>query len=229
MLLENITFGVELEYSGISRYTANLAVVAALRELGLYRCHSDSFPFTATMTDGRVWRSVTDGSVSCGSEVVSPILTMAGNDMVLLQNIMRRLVAAGGRWAPDSGAGLHCHIGMQNWSDKQMLNLLKFMRKYERVLVSMVGTTERRESMWCRPMPGAVIDAVEAGKSRTEIARAQDGRYVGVNCRSLLTHGTVEMRFLEATGHAGKLRSQIELMLMVVRCPNPDEANRHGW
>ena len=112
MLLSQITFGVELEYAGLTRFDATMAVVAALESFGLYQSHNAFYPFTVTMTDGRVWRIVTDGSVRSGCEAVSPICTTEDNDIAVIQEVMRRLVAAGGRCGPGSGAGLHMHIGM---------------------------------------------------------------------------------------------------------------------
>lgn len=217
MLLEQITFGVELEMSFINPTTAAQAVKKALITCGVYGGPNTGWQRGHLDTEGRLWKVVTDCTTTNGSEVVTPICRIG--DMPVIQEVLRELVRHGGR--ATGGAGLHMHIGMQNWTEKQFANLIKFSRKYERVLTAMCGTSELRESRWCQPMVESVVQAVIAGQDRHSVARHQPSRYFGVNLAALRTHGTVEFRFLTATAHAGKLRSQLTLMLMcALYCAN---------
>jgi hypothetical protein len=217
MDINAITFGVELEMSYISRIRALTATKKALQTCGVFARQDERYAAGLRDTQGRLWKVVSDCTTTAGCEVVTPILTLV--DMPVVQEVLRELVRHGGR--ASGGCGLHMHVGMQNWSDKQFNNLIKFSRKYERVLVAMVGTTQGRERHWCAPMKQSVADTAVRGSTKRNAMVAQGGRYYGVNLQSLRTHGTVEFRFLEATAHAGKLRAQLTLMLMVAHyCAN---------
>lgn len=212
-----ITFGVELEYGRIGKLAAARAVATVLRRHGLmneaasnttntYRCK-------VVMTDGRIWNIVSDCTVS-GCETVSPPMTFP--ELPIVQEIVRELRANGARY--DSGGGLHIHIGMQNWTDKQMANLMKIMNKNEALIHAMVTTREDRISRWCNRIPQSLIACVDQRKTPTknEMVYANGySRYMGVNLRSMSRHGTVEFRLFECTTHAGKVRAAVEMLLAI--------------
>ena len=101
-------FGIEIEFTGITRIEA--AKVAA-DYLGGTVTHTGDYYDTkkVTTTDGRVWKIMSDGSISCQKkqgrqkvaatkeysvELVSPILTYEG-DIETLQELVRSLRKAG--------------------------------------------------------------------------------------------------------------------------------------
>jgi len=217
MDINQITFGVELEMSNISMLRALTATQKALQTCGVFSHRDRTYRAGLRDNAGRLWKVVSDCTTTGGCEVVTPICTLP--DMPVVQEVLRELVRHGA--TPDGGAGLHCHIGMQNWSNKQFNNLIKFSRKYERLMVAMAGTTAQRERHWCAPMTQDIVDSAINGGSMEDARDIQAGRYYGVNLQSLHTHGTVEFRFLEAVSHAGKLRAQVMLILMVAHyCAN---------
>ena len=210
-----ITFGVELEYGRIGKTAAAHAVATVLRQHGLmdeersninntYRCQ-------VTMTDGRVWNIVSDCTVS-GCETVTPPMTFP--ELPILQEVVRELRSKGAKY--DSGGGLHIHIGMQNWTDKQMANLIKISNKNEAIIHAMATTREHRISRWCERIPQSLVACVDQRRTPTKNQMVEANgycRYKGVNLRSMRTHGTVEFRLFECTTHAGKVRAAVEMLL----------------
>ena len=110
----NNKFGIEIEFSGITRSKA--ATVAAEYLGG--RADSNNW---VTASDGRVWKFVSDGSVNPRRkvngrvidasneykvELVSPILTYR-EDIDALQELVRRLRKAGAFAGSGSGCGIH--------------------------------------------------------------------------------------------------------------------------
>ncbi len=99
--MKTLNFGIEIETVGLNK----LALANAIQRVVGGVVHGDANRATVTMADGRVWRAVSDGSLSgsINGEVVSPILTYA--DLEPLQNVVRALRGAGAR--ADDSCGIH--------------------------------------------------------------------------------------------------------------------------
>jgi hypothetical protein len=107
--MKSTLFGIEVEFSGITRTQAAEVVRKYLD--GTTEALGDIYDTRAiTAPDSRVWKIMSDASVTCkkkengrvvnasklySCELVSPILTY-GNDIETLQEIIRLLRKAGG-------------------------------------------------------------------------------------------------------------------------------------
>ncbi len=121
--IQTLTFGTELEYTGINRETAALAIQSVVG--GSIRHTGGTYDAWEVMDmAGRVWKAVTDGSLgdrANSAEVVTPILKYA--DIELLQDVIRALRKAGAQ-TPEC-TSQHVHVGIQGWTPRQIANLAR--------------------------------------------------------------------------------------------------------
>jgi hypothetical protein len=118
---KELTFGTELEYTGITREKAAKAIHSVVGGTvqyigGIY----DAWQVTAL--DGRVWKAVSDGSLTdraTSAEVVTPILKW--EDMETLQEVVRALRKAGAK--TPSCTSQHVHVGVERFSAFQIANI----------------------------------------------------------------------------------------------------------
>jgi len=223
--LKTLTYGTELEYTNISRQRAAMAIFGVIG--GTMRYTGGAYDaWTVTAPDGREWNAVSDASLDCratSAEVVSPILTLA--DMDTLQEIVRALRKAGAQ-TPDC-TSQHVHIGVGDWTPRQVANLARIYYKQETLILKAVGTLPNRIARYTRPTDREFIDRLEATKpsTREELNEAWFGyacpnpahydshRYRGLNLNNVWRTGTVEFRIFNGVNHAGVAKSNILLCL----------------
>ena len=72
--MKSLTFGTELEYTGIARQVAAKAIQGVIG--GRVRFTGGAYDaWEVTAPDGRIWKAIRDGSLENGGcEVVTPIL-----------------------------------------------------------------------------------------------------------------------------------------------------------
>jgi len=161
--MNGLTYGVEIEYTGASRD----AVAAAIQSVvgGTVHRERSYDRRVVTAADGRKWNVVHDGSVhgsgwNEGGEIVSPVLrgmTGEGDDMEVLQNVIRAARRAGAR--RDSSAGIHVHVDGSAFTAPAIQRLFKLYYTNEELIKVMVApNADRRASRfnasrgWARPM-----------------------------------------------------------------------------
>ncbi|HRR78147.1 MAG TPA: amidoligase family protein, partial [Ruminococcus sp.] len=134
----NTNFGIEIEFTGITRKQAAEKAAEYLggrvEYLGTYY---DTYGVKTP--DGRTWKFTYDGSIRCekknGSrkehadsehsvEMVSPILTYA-NDMETLQELIRQLRHIGG--FANETCGIHIHCDGAQHTPQSIKNLLSIV------------------------------------------------------------------------------------------------------
>ena len=225
--LSEMTFGVELEYDRIT--TAKAAKVVGEVTGGAVRYDGTHLSnWVVTMPDGRKWNCETDGSLTNGSETVSPILKIA--DIPMLQEVVRALKRAGARTG--GGAGLHIHVGAARMTPQQIQNLVKIFYKQEELIVRGCGTANDRLGWYTRKTDREFVERMLRLRNPTmeNLADAYyhgvldrnhhycSARYRTLNLHNLWNGGkhTVEFRLFEATTHAGEIRANVLLALTVV-------------
>jgi len=226
--LANLTYGTELEFNRITRDKAARAiqsVVGGTVEYAGNRIGYDAW--TCTAPDGRVWKCVSDGSLSGPhAEVVTPVLKLA--DMETLQKVVRALRRAGAKATAEGG--MHVHVGARQMAAAQLANLVKLFYRQEELIVKAARTLESRRR-YTRPTERDFLARMERRHPKTmdELNRAWFGtylphphhyeghRYHTLNLNNLWAEkGTVEFRFFNATTHAGEVRTNILLCLAMV-------------
>ena len=222
-----LTFGTELEYTNISRERAAKAIHTVVG--GQVRYTGGGYDeWTVIAPDGRQWKAISDGSLgsrATSAEVVTPILKWA--DMETLQAVVRELRKAGAK-TPDC-TSQHVHIGVREFTARQIANLARIFYKQETLILKAAGTLQNRLMHYTRPTDREFIARLEKTKPTTkeELNKAWFGyanpnpshydsaRYRAINLNNVWRMGTVEFRLFNGTTHAGEVKTHIQLCLML--------------
>jgi len=239
-MLKNQRFGVEIEFTGITRRKA-AGIVA--RALGVAVPLADSTVYkTRTIVDaeGRKWKVMRDSSIVPMSrngeasdeyrvEFVTPPLCY--EDIETLQEIVRAFREAGA--VANHSCGIHIHVDGANHNAQSLRRLVKFFSARQQLVYEALNVSAERASSWCKTVSRSLIDEMAKVKniSRREMesiwySPANDGyngridhshynftRYHGLNLHSFFSKGTVEFRLFNSTLHAGKIKAYIQFCL----------------
>lgn len=226
--MKTLRFGVELEIVGIDQIKAVEIIQGVVG--GVFAPYFGG----VTMTDGRTWKAVHDGSLrdhtgrTC--EVVSPILTWT--DVDALQAIVRALRAAGAR--VNESCGMHVHVdGAAFKADpSKVKNMMALAYRWESVAVTIARVLQGRQ-IFCRTLDTALVDRFRSLRPRslTDVAGAWYGngrtigsghydqsRYRWINVHALFDKGTIEFRLFNGTLHAGHVKANVLFALGMAAC-----------
>lgn len=233
--IKNQTFGIEIEFTGITRKAAAAAIAKELN--GNFRyTHERGGYDKRIITDaqGRKWTICSDSSVTGsnggnGGEFVTPICTYADIEVDgTVQRCVRALKKAGAK--VDKTCGLHIHVGANQHTAKSLKNLCYTFHAKQFLIYKAVGAEDRLYNGFCTRLDTRIIDALRPLR-QPSIAQIADAwyqtyapgqrrdmhynasRYHGLNLHSVWYHGTVEFRLFHATLHAGKVRAYVNLCL----------------
>lgn len=179
------TFGLEFEVQGINPDRAS----DALTNSGI-ACDRARRGESA-----QNWKTVYDGSVPNGAEIVSPVLTAPRlNEAV---KVTKALKDAGAR--VDTATGFHLHIGGHIF--QSATNLARFTLNYYAIhhAIGALVSPSRLNNRYC-----AILGREQAEHQASILAdgagRSWNGnRYVSLNLDALDKHGTVEIRLHQGT------------------------------
>lgn len=229
--IKNQSFGLELEFTGITRQKASEIVGSVVT--GRYESEYKGGTYRAwTVTDeiGRKWTVESDGSIVTRGgeqcEFVTPKCTY--DDIPRIQEIIRALRRGGAK--VNKSCGIHIHVDGSNHNAKSLKNLLFTFRAKEDLIFKAVGTQERRLETWCKPIDDELVDNIKRIRKvtndklkdtwyetysswRPTDTHYHESRYHALNLHSMWYRGTVEFRLFEATLHAGEVRAYINLCL----------------
>ena len=233
--------GVEIEMTGITREKA--AAVLAEYLGGTIEKKNDYYDsYTVTAPDNRSWKlmfdgsiktqkKVKDGKVAAGSEysveLVTPILGY-DEDIETLQEIVRRLRAAGAFSEAQNNTGVHIHLDGADHTPKTIRNFLNIIYSKNDLLYESLQIEPNR-MRFCKKIDADLVDRMNKKKPKT-IEQLEEiwyegydsfrnthyhaSRYHFANLHSLFHGvGTLELRAFNGCLHAGKLRSYIVLAL----------------
>ena len=243
--LDSENFGIEIETAGQSR--AKIAQAVAEATDGRITSSNEGVYDATIVTDNqnREWKIHNDGSIATvnrhrGSEIVSPVLTYP-NDIEILQNVIRKVRSVGA--LPHNTCAVHIHIDGRRHTPASLNNLAKMVHKNEDLLFNALNVNSARRARWCRPMEPDFIEKIVRNRPRTkeQINEAWFGcynsnpthyeshRYHGLNYNNLWrTIETIEFRYFNASLHAGKIKSWIQLCLaMGLKARNSRSASHH--
>jgi len=237
--LLNSKFGIEIEFTGITRTKA--AEVAAEYFNGSTRSGGDFYNAQSVAApDGRVWKFVFDGSITCqkksgsqivsaGSEysveLVSPILNYY-EDVKIIQELVRRLRKAGG--FVNSSCGIHVHLNGSDHTPRSIRNFVNIIASKNDLLYKALQIKAERQR-YCKKMDAYLVSKMNSrkptnfaqiesiwydGYRECRTNRYHDSRYHFLNLHSFFTRNrTVELRGFNSALHAGKVRAYIVLAL----------------
>jgi len=237
----NHRFGIEIEFTGITRQRAAGVAVEVLGG----RLSGSGRSCTVIAPDGREWSFVYDGSVTPlkkvrGSvvnagddykvELVSPILTYR-EDIDTLQELVRRLRKAGA-FTKGSVCGCHIHLDGAAHTPKSVRNFINIVASKNDLFYKALQIEPDR-MRFCKKMDGYLVDKMNSRRPRTleqiksiwyegydesDNNRYHQSRYYFLNLHSFFTrHRTIELRGFNAgidgKLHAGVIRSYVVLAL----------------
>ena len=235
----NKNFGIEIEFTGITRNEA--AKVAAEYLNGTLVSTGDYYDTKKiTTADGRVWKIMSDGSISCQKkqgrqkvaatreysvELVSPILTYQG-DIETLQELVRRLRKAGA--FTNNSCGIHIHLDGADHTARSIQNFVNIIASKNDLFYKALQIEPSRIG-YCKKMDEILVEKINRKKPKT-LAQIESlwyegysestnrhyhsSRYHFLNLHSFFNgNHTVELRGFNSELHAGKIRSYIVLAL----------------
>ena len=239
-LLKNQKFGVEVEFTGITRSMAAEAVGSIVGG-SISGPPSDAY-YTRIITDdyGRKWKVMRDSSISpirrsghkdieeYRVEFVTPPLHYS--DIETLQAIIRKFKEIGG--VPHSSCGIHIHVDGANHTANSLRRMVSFMYSRQDIIYEALGVKDRKDS-WCKPICQELNTAMKSRRepSKNDIEKIwysdsnddycgginhehyNQTRYHALNLHSFFSKGTVEFRLFNSTLHAGKIKAYVQFCL----------------
>lgn len=234
-------FGIEIEFTGITRRKAAEIVVEHLGG-SVEELHDYYKTLKIIARDGRVWKIMYDGSIKCQKrtggqkvsasseysvELVSPILTYE-KDMVDVPEMVRKLRKAGAFSEQQNCTGIHIHLDGRDHTPKSIRNFMNIIYSRNDLLYDALQIEQRR-MQFCKKMDESLVHKMNRSRPTTfnqiediwyqgygerRERHYHESRYHFLNLHSLFNgRGTVELRGFNGTLHAGKIRSYIALSL----------------
>ena len=151
-------------------------------------------------------------------------------DIETVQELVRKLRAAGGR--PHTSCGVHVHIGRGQHTPRTLRNLVNLVNAKEDLLTQALGISPERRARWCQAVDPDFLERLNRVKPTTDAAFAQlwyntaewryhasqhydTSRYHLLNLHSTFQKGTIEFRAFNASLHAGEIKSFIQLAMAI--------------
>ncbi len=242
--IKNQCFGVEIEFTGITRKQAAETLATYFGTDPLY-FGSSYDTWGVEDPQGRTWKFMSDSSIrpekkSRGRyiptteleyrvEFVTPKLSY--EDMNTFQEAIRALRNAGGK--VNASCGMHVHVDGANHNQQSLKNLLSIMYSKEDILFKALQVNENRVRQWCQKVREPMLQQMRKQLDSSEtknLGRLEniwyegaDGshehynwtRYYACNLHSLFYRGTVEFRMFNSTLHAGRAKAYVNLCLAI--------------
>lgn len=241
MDLRDQRFGIEIEFTGITRQKA--ATVLS-DYLGTSYQHDGGVYDTYKIRDEeeRIWKIVSDASITpqkraSGSrqkisadarykvEFVSPICTY--EDISKIQQMVREFRFAGA--FVNDRCGIHVHVDASNHDARSLRNIVNIMASKEDMFYKALDIKIDRER-FCKKVDTSFLESLNRRKPKTKEQlsnlwykgnsyRHRDhydtSRYHALNLHSVFQKGTVEFRMFNSTLHAGKVKTYIQFSLAI--------------
>ena len=206
--LTNRTFGLELEFVGVSPRT----VAETINNLDGIECYFEGYHHTTRP----YWKIVTDASLDgTGGEIVSPILKGV-EGAKQLETILDALDNLEGIRV-NVQCGLHVHLDVNDLTVAEIQSVYERYADYESQ-IDMVMPRSRRgnNSRWCASVTNTAgrIKNVR-GRTKSALANAA-GRYYKVNLQSLTRYGTMEFRQHSGTLNFDKIINWVSFLMAFV-------------
>lgn len=197
-------FGVELECvlmndRGTGPMDADVIADALIRA-GI-NCYNEGYSHQVH-ADG--WKIVSDASVTCGWELVSPPLFWDEREQV--ETVCEVLKSLGAE--ADSQCGTHVHHEVADLNVRAFKRLVETWREHQS-LTDMLTSPGRRDGQWSQHLPDEMMTRIEQATTVYECAEAANDRYYALNITCYPSYGTVECRQHQGTLNAQKVLAWI--------------------
>ncbi len=239
MDLRDQNFGIEIEFTGITRKMAAKVVAKYFDTAPVYIGGTyDAYKIKDEC--GREWKVVSDASITAEKkmdhsrtrisadpnyrvEFVSPICRY--DDVPKVQQIVRNFRGAGA--FVNDRYGIHVHVDASNHDARSLRNIVNIMASKEDLFYKALDIKYDREH-YCKKAEKRFLEKINRMKPQTteqlsylwygdhRYHRHYDStRYHALNLHSVFTKGTVEFRMFNSTMHAGKVKTYIQFCLAI--------------
>jgi hypothetical protein len=221
-------FGLEVEFGGSMRAAASALSAAGLGDGQVYS-------YSGQARHG-LWTIKSDGSVSSGGEMVSPILDFDDPDSRgQVDRAIAALKAAG--CTTDDRAGIHVHVDGTNLTVEQVTSVARCFAKFEDVIYRIASSGWRSirhgARQYARPIPHERTQAIARARTLSGLGAAwyacsedqidyytrQHGhasRYAGLNLHSWFYRKTIEFRVFNSSLNAERVQGYIAMCVAMV-------------
>lgn len=228
----NRSFGVELEFRGITQQEAARALSAVLPYTPRVSNYHDE---ANTAARGGAaygeWKIEHDGSVVyysrsrrvyLGGEVISPVLSGEAGiaELRLVMDTLRRAGATVG-----VKCGMHVHVDARDLTGEQIANLITAYADRQDAFDQFVAPSRRHgQNHYCSRVGQAEKDRITQSFKATRTAPTGQDRYRTVNVTAFARIGTIEFRQHHGTMNPGKAIAWIETLLALANAAAAAEA-----
>lgn len=173
--LDNYTFGVEVELTGISRATAAKLVAKTLKSSTKRIINNPKDEhYEIIDSQQRTWTVMIDTSIDAQRkkdgeivsakpsymvELITPVLRYSA-DMPVLQEIVRTLRRNGG--FVNSSTGLHVHVGAERFDCRTLRNLVNIVYAKQDLLYKALNVYANRAMFHCSPVEDRLVTNLNA-------------------------------------------------------------------
>lgn len=240
-MIKHQRFGVEIEFTGITREKAANIVARMLNSEASAPSRNCYHTREVVDNQGRTWKVMRDSSINpvrndgtrdyddeYRVELVTPPLNY--EDIETLQEIIRVLRAAGGK--ANASCGIHVHVDGANHNVDSLRRLVNVFTQRQDLFYEALNIGERAYT-WCKKTDPKLFQEMKKDKNLT-VRKAEEiwysdanhdyhgwidhshynrTRYQGLNLHAFFTKGTVEFRLFNGTMHAGKIKAYIQFCL----------------
>lgn len=173
-LLKKQNYGVEVEFTGITRAMAAKAVAEVIGSTVTGPDHTCYHTRIIRDSQGRKWKIMRDSSIipvrKTGNEnmdeyrveFVTPILKY--DDLETLQAIIRKFREIGG--VPHASCGIHIHVDGANHTATSLRRLVNFMYSRQEIIYDALAVGSRK-NRWCLPVCKNLLDTMKKDKNIT--------------------------------------------------------------
>ena len=165
----NTTFGIELEFTGITMKDAAEITKAYLHSTCGITVRGLASRIITDPQD-REWTIDHDPSINASHnrqcELVTPVLTI--EDLPTLKGLVEELKNVGAISSDELGCGLHLHIGSEGHTAQTLRNLANIMASHEDQLFKAFGVTKPdRTEHFCKKVDTRFLDKLNKTKPQT--------------------------------------------------------------
>ena len=210
MPLSNCTFGVEIEMEGFNR----TQIAQTITNAG-FQCREEAGGYST-------WVVKSDGSLSNGFEVTTPILH-GDAGIQEMTTVLNALQDAGG--TADKQCGLHVHVGMDNYNGSHVRNLIRRYSEFETTIDSFMPVSRRgNRNQYCHSAREAWDTIRNSTSNRLDtVVEMIHERYIKVNLTAYHRCRTVEFRHHSGTCSPTKVKNWVLfcVTLLIKVCLQP--------
>jgi hypothetical protein len=210
-LNESFTFGVEIEFLGVTPRTVQSVLSRKGVNMDRFRGY--------THANFAQWKVVTDQSLGRGGdagELVSPILRgEAGLDeLKTVLGFLNEIEDLHVR----RNCGLHVHLAWEDMSAQHVKNVVRRYAEFEGEIDAFMPPSRRGSgNQWCGSLAGFGLNNIASASTLSGVGRAARGRYFKMNVQQLCGgYGTVEFRHHSGTTEYTKIANWVRFLVAFV-------------